>query len=114
METHLSSVFKGEELMNFVQVFTKFDLKYEGIKADFAAVFDHPMSDIQINDFFENNLSSTRELNFSYSSIILLLALLSMNLQSTQDAEKSEKIRFFFEEILNLKRDDADVISEKN
>ena len=113
LETHLSSVFKGEELMNFVKVFTKFDLKYEGIKADFAAVFNHPMSDIQINDFFENNLSSTRELNFSYSSIILLLALLSMNLQSTQDAEKSEKIRFFFEEILNLKRDDADVISEK-
>ena len=113
LETHLSSVFKGEELMNFVQVFTKFDLKYEGLKADFAAVFDHPMSENQINDFFENNLVSTRELNFSYSSVLLLMALLSINLQSTQDAEKSEKIRFFFEEILNLKRDDADVIGEK-
>ena len=113
LESHLSSVFTGEELMNFVQVFTKFDLKYEGIKADFAAVFDHPMSENQINDFFENNLVSTRELNFSYSSILLLMSLLALNLQSTKDAEKKEKIRFFFEEILNLKRDDADLIEEK-
>ena len=73
IERHLSSVFKGEELMNFVQVFTKFDLKYEGIKADFASVFEHPMTENQINDFFENNLVSTRELNFSFSSVLLLI-----------------------------------------
>ena len=113
IERHLSSVFKGEELMNFVQVFTKFDLKYEGIKADFASVFEHPMTENQINDFFENNLVSTRELNFSFSSVLLLMALLSVNLKSTQDADKNEKIRFFFEDILNLKRDDADLISER-
>ena len=113
IESHLSSVFKGEELMNFVQVFTKFDIKYEGIKADFAGIFEHPMNENQMTDFFENNLVPPRELNFSYSSILLLMALLSINLQSTQDAEKSEKIRFFFEDILNLKRDDADVIDEK-
>ena len=113
IERHLSSVFKGEELMNFVQVFTKFDLKYEGIKADFASVFEHPMTENQINDFFENNLVSTRELNFSFSSVLLLMGLLSINLKSTQDADKNEKIRFFFEDILNLKRDDADLISER-
>ena len=28
IESHLSSVFRGEELMKYVQVFTKFDLKY--------------------------------------------------------------------------------------
>jgi tetratricopeptide (TPR) repeat protein len=113
LEKHLASIFKGEELMNLVQVFTKFDLKYEGIKADFAAIFDHPMNEIQITDFFENNLVSPRELNFSFSSMLLLMGLLSVNLQSTQDAEKHEKIRFFFEEILNLKRDDAELIEEK-
>ena len=113
IESHLASVFTGEQLMNYVQVFTKFDLKFEGIKIDFAATFDHPMSENQINDFFENNLVSTRELNFSFSSILLLMALLSVNLESTKDAPKPEKIRFFFEEILNLKRDDADVIGEK-
>ena len=113
LDTHLSSVFTGEELMNFVQVFTKFDLKYEGLKADFAGIFDHPMGENVIVDFFENNLVSPRELNFSYSSVLLLMALLSINLQSTQDVEKSEKIRFFFEDILNLKRDDADLIGEK-
>ena len=113
LESHLSSVFTGEELMKYVQVFTKFDLKYEALKADYAAVFDHPMSENQINDFFENNLVPTRELNFSYSSVLLLMALLALNLKSTEDAEKNEKIRFFFEEILNLKRDDEDVIGEK-
>jgi hypothetical protein len=41
------------------------------------------------------------------------MALLALNLKSTEDAEKNEKIRFFFEEILNLKRDDEDVIGEK-
>ena len=96
--------------MKYVQVFTKFELKYESVRADFAAIFESPMSEIQINDFFENNFVSTRELNFTYSSILLLMALLAINLPSTQDAEKSEQIRFFFEEILNLKRDDADLI----
>ena len=113
IESHISSVFRGEELMKFVQVFTKFDIKYESVKADFAAIFEHPMNEININDFFENNFVSTKELNFSYSSILLLMALLSINLQSTQDAEKSEQIRFFFEEILNLNRDDADLIPER-
>lgn len=113
IESHLSSVFRGEELMKYVQVFTKFELKYESVRADFAAVFESPMSDIQINDFFENNFVSTRELNFTYSSILLLMALLAINLPSTQDAEKSEQIRFFFEEILHLKRDDADLIPER-
>ena len=113
IEKHLASIFKGEELMNFVQVFTRFDLKYEGIKSDFASIFDHPMNEVQITDFFENNLVSPKELNFSYSSMILLMGLLSVNLQSTQDAEKQERVRFFFEEILNLKRDDVDLIEEK-
>ena len=113
IDSHLSSVFTGAELMNFIQVFTKFDLKYESVKADFSSIFDHPMGENQIVDFFENNLVSPRELNFSFSSVLLLMALCSLNLQSTQDAEKSEKIRFFFEEILNLKRDDADLIAEK-
>jgi tetratricopeptide (TPR) repeat protein len=113
IESHLSSVFRGEELMKYVQVFTKFELKYESVRADFAAIFESPMSDIQINDFFENNFVSTRELNFTYSSILLLMALLAINLPSTQDADKSEQIRFFFEEILHLKRDDADLIPER-
>ena len=113
MESHLASVFTGEQLMNCVQVFTKFDLKYEGVRADFAATFDHPMTENQINDFFDNNLVTTRELNFSYSSVLLLMGLLSLQLEATKDAPKSEKIRFFFEEILKLKRDDADLIEEK-
>ena len=41
------------------------------------------------------------------------MAILAINLPSTQDADINERIRFFFEEILNLKRDDADLITER-
>ena len=113
IENHITSVFKGEELMNFVQVFTKFNLKYENLRQEFAAIFESQMSENQLNDFYGNNFSSAKDLNLSFSSFILLMAILAINLPSTQDADINERIRFFFEEILNLKRDDADLITER-
>jgi tetratricopeptide (TPR) repeat protein len=113
IENHITSVFKGEELMNFVQVFTKFNLKYENIRQEFAAIFENQMSENQLNDFYGNNFSSPKDINLSFSSFILLMAILANNLPSTQDADINERIRFFFEDILNLKRDDADLISER-
>ena len=112
IENHITSVFKGEELMNFVQVFTKFNLKYENLRQEFAAIFESQMSENQLNDFYGNNFSSAKDINLSFSSFILLMAILAINLPSTQDADINERIRFFFEEILNLKRDDADLITE--
>ena len=113
IENHITSVFKGEELMNFVQVFTKFNLKYENLRQEFAAIFESQMSENQLNDFYGNNFSSAKDINLSFSSFILLMAILAINLPSTQDADINERIRFFFEEILNLKRDDADLITER-
>ena len=113
IENHITSVFKGEELMNFVQVFTKFNLKYENLRQEFAAIFESQMSENQLNDFYGNNFSSAKDINLSFSSFILLMAILAINLPSTQDADINERIQFFFEEILNLKRDDADLITER-
>ena len=113
IENHITSVFKGEELMNFVQVFTKFNLKYENLRQEFAAIFESQMSENQLNDFYGNNFSSAKDINLSFSSFILLMAILAINLPSTHDADINERIRFFFEEILNLKRDDADLITER-
>ena len=113
IENHITSVFKGEELMNFIQVFTKFNLKYENLRQEFAAIFESQMSENQLNDFYGNNFSSAKDINLSFSSFILLMAILAINLPSTQDADINERIRFFFEEILNLKRDDADLITER-
>ena len=113
IENHITSVFKGEELMNFVQVFTKFNLKFENLRQEFAAIFESQMSENQLNDFYGNNFSSAKDINLSFSSFILLMAILAINLPSTQDADINERIRFFFEEILNLKRDDADLITER-
>ena len=113
LENHIMQVFNGEELMNFVQIFTKFNIKHENTKQDFAAIFENQMSENQLNDFYGNNFTSTRDLNLSFSSFILLMAILAINLPSTKDAEISERIRFFFEEILNLKRDDAELFSER-
>ena len=113
IENHITSVFKGEELMDFVQIFTKFNLKTESMKQEFASIFDHPMGENQLNDFYDNNFSSSRDFNLSFSSVLLLLTIMANNLQATKDAEISEKIKFFFEEILNLKRDDADLITDR-
>ena len=113
IENHLTSVFNGEELMNFVQVFTKLNLKTESMKQEFASIFDHPMQENQLNDFYDNNFSSPRDFNFNFSSLLLMMAIMANNLPSTKEAELDEKIRFFFEEILNLKRDDADLITER-
>ena len=99
--------------MNFVQIFTKFNIKHENTKQEFASIFENQMSENQLNDFYSNNFSSARDLNLSFSSFILLMSILAINLPSTQDAGISERIRFFFEEILNLKRDDAELFSER-
>jgi len=113
LENNIVSVFNGEQLMNFVLIFTKFNIKQDSTKQDFASMFENQMSENQLNDFYSNNFSSPRDLNLSFSSFILLMTLLAINLPSTQDAGISERIRFFFEEILNLKRDDAELFSER-
>ena len=113
IENHLSSVFDGEKLMNFVQYFTKFNIKLESIKQDFASIFEHPMTENQLNDFYDNYFSSSRDLNLTFSSLLLMMGIMANNLPSTEGAQISERIRFFFEEILNLKRDDADLITDK-
>ena len=113
IENHISSVFNGEELMNIVQLFTKFNIKHESTKLDFASIFEHPMTENQLSDFFDNNFSSPRDLNISYSSFILMMSVMANKLPSTQDADLKERIRFFFEEILTLKRDDEDLTMDK-
>ena len=113
IENHITSIFNGEELMDFVQIFTKLNLKTESLKQEFASLFDHPMQENQLSEFFENNFSSPRDFNFSFSSILLMMAIMANNLKATQGADINEKIRFFFEEILNLKRDDADLITDR-
>ena len=113
ISSHISSVFKGTELTNFVQVFTKFELKHDSIREEFAGFCDTPMTEQRINDLFENYFSPTKDLNFSYSSILLMVTIMAFNLETTKDAPYSEKIKFFFEDILHLKRDDADLLTEK-
>jgi len=113
IENHITSVFKGEELMNFVQIFTKLNLRTESSKQEFASIFDHPMTENQLNDFYDLNFSSARDFNLSFSSVLLLLVIMANNLPATKNEVISEKIKFFFEEILNLKRDDADLITER-
>jgi hypothetical protein len=96
IENHITSVFKGDELMNFVQIFTKFNLRTESMKQDFASIFDHPMSENQLYDFYDLNFSSARDFNLSFSSVLLLLTVMANNLPATKNEVMSEKIKFFF------------------
>ena len=112
-KNNISAVFTGKELVSFVQIFTRFEIKSESTREDFAEILEQPMNELQIISFFENKLVSIRELNFTYSSILLLMALLSLQLKSTEGTDNYERIKFFFEEIINLRRDDVDPFSEK-
>ena len=60
----------------------------------------------EIKEIFDKMILSVDEFNFSFSSIALLINLFAYNLESSKTLIKEEKIRFFFEEILNLKIED--------
>lgn len=113
IDFNIVNLFTGHELLNYVLIFYKPSNKNETVMEELIKFFEVPMNDLQIKDLFENYFGNPKELNFSYSSILLLTIILSLHLKSTQGCEISEKIRFFFEDILHLKRDDADLFEEK-
>lgn len=114
VESDISSLFTGKELLTYSRLFYKFEIKFETLMDDLIGFFERPMNDVQIKELFENlNVSNLKEINFSYSSVLLLTLILSMHLRATENADQKEKIEFFFENILHLKRDDVNLFEEK-
>ena len=76
--------------------------------------FDEKMDEEQIKEIFSNvhNINNIDDLNFSYSSLIILLIQFCLKLKSSEGKSFQESIDFLFENEFNLKPDQANLIEE--
>ena len=76
--------------------------------------FDEKMDEEQIKDIFShiNSINNIDDLNFSYSSLIILLIQFCLKLKSSEGKSFQESIDFLFENEFNLKPDQANLIEE--
>ena len=76
--------------------------------------FDEKMDEEQIKDIFSHisSINNTDDLNFSYSSLIILLIQFCLKLKSSEGKSFQESIDFLFENEFNLKPDQANLIEE--
>ena len=106
IETHITSLFKGNDLYNYLQLFLQIKselLEDSTFKEDFVTFFEKNLTDEEIHNIFNKLILPIEDYNLNFSSIALLMNIFALNLESSKDLPKEEKIRFFYEEILHLK-----------
>ena len=116
VDLRITSLFNRDILFQYFQIFLKiksFVLDDPTFNAEFMSFFEKSIPIEEIKEIFDKMILSVDEFNFSFSSIALLINLFAYNLESSKTLIKEEKIRFFFEEILNLKIEDANLSQEK-
>lgn len=76
--------------------------------------FDEKMDEEQIHEIFSHvsSIDNVDDLNFSYSSLIILLIQFCLKLKSSEGKNFEESIDFLFSNEFNLKPDDANLIEE--
>ena len=116
VDLRITSLFNRDILFQYFQIFLKiksFVLDDPTFNDEFMSFFEKSIPIEEIKEIFDKMILSVDEFNFSFSSIALLVNLFAYNLESSKTLIKEEKIRFFFEEILNLKIEDANLSQEK-
>ena len=117
IETHITSLFKANILHEYMQIFLKIKsdlLEDDTFKEEFFTFYEKNLTKEEISGFFDRMILPVDNYNFSFSSIALLINIFSFNLESSKDSPKEEKIRFFYEEILQLKNfDEINLTDEK-
>ena len=116
VDLRITSLFNRDILFQYFQIFLKiksFVLDDPTFNDEFMSFFEKSIPIEEIKEIFDKMILSLDEFNFSFSSIALLINLFAYNLESSKTLIKEEKIRFFFEEILNLKIEDANLSQEK-
>ena len=116
VDLRITSLFNRDILFQYFQIFLKiksFVLDDPTFNDEFMSFFEKSIPIEEIKEIFDKMILSVDEFNFSFSSIALLINLFAYNLESSKTLIKEEKIRFFFEEILNLKIEDANLYQEK-
>ena len=117
IETHITSLFKSNELFDYMQLFLQIkselfeDTTFRG---EFMTFFEKNLKDEEIKGFFNRLILPIEDYNFNFSSIALLMNIFALKLESSKDLSKEEKIKFFYEDILNLKNfDEVNLTEEK-
>ena len=117
IENHITSLFKGKDLYNYLQLFLQIKselLEDSTFKEDFITFFEKNLTDEEIKNFFNKLILPIEDYNFNFSSIALLMNIFALNLESSKDLSKEEKIKFFYEEILHLKNfEEVNLTEEK-
>ena len=106
IENKISSLFNRDAIFKYMQIFLKiksFVLDDPTFNEEFMSFFEKEIPISEIKEIFEKLILSIEDFNFNFSSIALLMNIFAFNLESSKKSDKEEKIRFFFEEILNLR-----------
>ena len=104
--------FPCEEITQYLSLFIP-----EFQESNFKQVkkaFDEKMDEQQIREIFSeiSTIDNIDDLNFSYSSLIVLLIQFCLKLKSSEGKSFEESIDFLFANEFNLKPDEANVIEE--
>ena len=117
IETHVSAVFKANELYTYLQLFLqiKSDLFEDStFKEDFLNYFEKTLTEEQIKGFFDKLILPIEDYNFNFSCIALFMIILSIKIETSQDLPKEERLKFFYENILQLNiTDEVHLTDEK-
>ena len=106
IDNKISSLFNRDILFKYLQIFLQiksFVLDDPTFNEEFMSFFEKKMTESEIKEIFEKLILSIEDFNFNYSSIALLMNIFAFNLESSKKSDKEEKVRFFFEEILNIR-----------
>ena len=106
IENKISSLFNRDAIFKYMQTFLKiksFVLDDPTFNEEFMSFFEKEIPISEIKEIFEKLILSIEDFNSNFSSITLLMNIFAFNLESSKKSDKEEKIRFFFEEILNLR-----------
>ena len=104
--------FPCEEITQYLSLFIpEFQENYYN---QIKKAFDERMDEEQIKEIFSHvsTIDNTDDLNFSYSSLIILLIQFCLKLKSSEGKTFEESIDFLFSNEFNLKQDNANLIEE--
>ena len=117
IDNNITSLFNRDNLFKYLQIFLKiksFVLDDPTFNDEFMSFFEKCIPVDEIKEIFDKLILNIEDFNFSFSSIALLINIFAYNLESSKDSLNDKRIRFFYEEILNLKNeDDINLSNEK-
>ena len=117
IENNLNSLFNPNDLFTYIQLFLQIESNlFEDslFKESFLTYFEKILKEEEIKEFFEKLDLKVESYNFNFSSIALFLQICSLYQESAKDLPIKERIKAFYEDILNLKiLEEVDLSEEK-